>query len=72
MKAERNMLLTTAVPQIEEFASTLGLHFQLGDLHWGVEKQMTDSDLSTRSVHQREIAECQRLSLGPNFVVSVN
>ena len=70
MKEERNMLLMQAVPEIQNFCSQLGLHFQLVDLNWAVEDGMLDSDLSLGGVHQREIAECQQLSLAPNFVVS--
>ena len=70
IKEERNMILTQAVPEIQDFCSQLGLHFQLVDLNWAVEDGMLDSDLSLGGVHQREIAECQQLSLATNFVVS--
>ena len=69
MKEERNMLLTQAVPEIQEFCSQYGLHFQLIDLNWAVDEEILSNDMSLGSVHQREIAECQRLSLAPNFMV---
>ena len=69
MKEERNVLLTEAVPQIQEECCKLGLQFQLVDLNWAVEEDMLNEDLCWSSLQQREIAACCQASVGPCFVV---
>lgn len=69
MFEERAMLIKQGVPQVQTFCGEYGLHFQLVDLHWGVDISMVNRDFNVRNIHQREIANCQRNSLGPNFVV---
>jgi hypothetical protein len=43
--------------------------FQVVDMRWGVRDEATDDHMTTE-LCMREIANCQRLSMGPNFVVS--
>jgi len=38
-------------------------------MRWGVRDEATDDHMTTE-LCMREIANCQRLSMGPNFVVS--
>lgn len=38
------------------------------DMRWGVRDEATDDHMTTE-LCMREIANCQRLSMGPNFVV---
>jgi hypothetical protein len=44
--------------------------FQVVDMRWGVRDEATDDHMTTE-LCMREIANCQRLSMGPNFVVSL-
>jgi len=43
--------------------------FQVVDMRWGVRDEATDDHMTTE-LCMREIENCQRLSMGPNFVVS--
>ncbi len=43
--------------------------FQVVDMRWGVRDESTDEH-KTAELCMAEIDACQRLSLGPNFVVS--
>ena len=45
------------------------LYFQVVDMRWGVRDEATDDHMTTE-LCMKEIASCQRLSVGPNFVVS--
>lgn len=72
MKAERTALLRRAVPELQDFCSKRGLLFQLVDLNWGMEPEEHDPLGSSTHRRHQEITDCQRLSLGPNFVVSRN
>ena len=42
--------------------------FQVVDMRWGVRDEATDDHMTT-DLCIREIQNCQRLSMGPNFVV---
>lgn len=42
--------------------------FQVVDMRWGVRDEATDDHMTTE-LCMREIKNCQRLSMGPNFVV---
>ena len=44
---------------------------QVVDMRWGVRDEATDDHMTTE-LCMREIANCQRLSMGPNFVVRVS
>lgn len=41
---------------------------QVVDMRWGVRDEATDDHMTTE-LCMREIKNCQRLSMGPNFVV---
>jgi hypothetical protein len=45
------------------------LYLQVVDMRWGVRDEATDDHMTTE-LCMREIKNCQRLSMGPNFVVS--
>ena len=47
----------------------MSLNLQVVDMRWGVRDEATD-DHMTSELCMKEIKECQRLSTGPNFVVS--
>ena len=58
-------------PRLKDYCkSKHGLEFQVIDMRWGVRDEATD-DHMTSELCMKEIAECQRLSVGPNFVVSI-
>ena len=66
---ERNMLMETVYPRLKEYCREQhGLEFQVVDMRWGVRDESTD-DHKTAELCMQEIDNCQRLSLGPNFVV---
>ena len=50
--------------------STVNVYFlQVVDMRWGVRDEATDDHMTT-TLCMQEIDNCQRLSIGPNFVVS--
>ena len=55
----------------EECKAKYGLEFQVVDMRWGVRDEMTE-DHMTSELCMRELANCQRLSLGPNFIVKLS
>ncbi|XP_071805182.1 NACHT domain- and WD repeat-containing protein 1-like isoform X2 [Asterias amurensis] len=55
-------------PRLKDYCkSNHGLEFQVIDMRWGVRDEATD-DHMTSQLCMAEIAQCQRLSVGPNFV----
>lgn len=65
---ERNWLSHETFPHLQTYCQTLGLEFQVVDLRWG----LRDENISyhqTSDVCIQEIYNCQRLSLGPSFLV---
>ncbi|XP_022102529.1 NACHT domain- and WD repeat-containing protein 1-like [Acanthaster planci] len=65
---ERNALMRETYPRLKDYCkSRHGLEFQVIDMRWGVRDEATD-DHMTSKLCMREIAACQRLSVGPNFV----
>ena len=66
---ERNLLMETVYPRLKDYCREQhGLEFQVVDMRWGVRDESTD-DHKTAELCMQEIDNCQRLSLGPNFVV---
>ncbi|KAL8615116.1 hypothetical protein ACOMHN_054485 [Nucella lapillus] len=66
---ERNNLMEKVYPKIKEFCRERhGLEFQVVDMRWGVRDEATDDHMTTQLCMQ-EIDNCQRLSMGPNFIV---
>ena len=59
-------------PKLKEFCREKhGLEFQVVDMRWGVRDEATD-DHKTTELCMQEIDNCQRVSVGPNFVVSAS
>ena len=67
MKAEREIIMKKAVPDIQNYCAEHGLHFQLIDMPWS-----DVADCEANKFHQMEITGCQSQSMGPNFIVSNN
>ncbi|GAB0097357.1 NACHT domain-containing protein [Sergentomyia squamirostris] len=66
---ERNTLMAKCYPRIKDYCREKhGLEFQVVDMRWGVRDEATDDHMTTE-LCMREIQNCQRLSMGPNFVV---
>lgn len=68
---ERNKLAQETFPPLQQYCQTLGLEFQVVDMRWGVR----DENISyhqTSEVCIQEIHNCQRLSIGPSFVVRLS
>lgn len=56
-------------PRIKDYCREKhGLEFQVVDMRWGVRDEATDDHMTTE-LCMREIKNCQRLSMGPNFIV---
>jgi len=70
-KAERNALQRGAFPALQRYCAEQGLDFQVVDLRWGVTDEVIN-DHQVAALCLREITTCQRLSVGPNFVVSIS
>ncbi|XP_065565326.1 NACHT and WD repeat domain-containing protein 2-like isoform X3 [Artemia franciscana] len=65
---ERNTLMAEVYPKLKEYCREKhGLEFQIVDMRWGVRDEATDDHLTT-DLCMREIENCQRLSMGPNFI----
>lgn len=65
---ERNCLMENVYPKIKEYCKEKhGLEFQVVDMRWGVRDEATDDHMTTE-LCMNEIKNCQRLSVGPNFV----
>ena len=56
-------------PKLKEYCQSLGYDFQVVDMRWGVRDEAT-ADHMTSELCMRELRACQRLSTGPNFIVS--
>ena len=69
MRNERNFLATNAYPKIKAFCAEQNLDFKIMDMRWGITDDATNEHI-TEHLCLQEIAKCQRLSLGPNFIVS--
>ena len=66
---ERNSLMQHTYPKLKEYCREKhGLEFQVVDMRWGVRDEATD-DHKTTELCMQEIDNCQRVSVGPNFVV---
>ncbi|KAI6228770.1 hypothetical protein M3Y99_01185600 [Aphelenchoides fujianensis] len=68
-QVERNALMEDVYPALKRYCrETYGNDFQVVDMRWGVRDEATD-DHKTTDLCINEIHNCQRLSVGPNFVV---
>ena len=68
-KVERNALMERVYPELKEFCQQRGYEWQVVDMRWGVRDEATD-DHMTSELCMRELANCQKYSTGPNFIVS--
>ena len=67
---ERNSLMQHIYPKLKDYCREQhGLEFQVVDMRWGVRDEATD-DHKTTELCMQEIDNCQRVSVGPNFVVN--
>ena len=67
---ERNELMKNTFPLLRAYCQSNNLEFQVVDMRWGVR----DENISyhqTSDICVQEIRNCQRLSLGPSFIVSL-
>ncbi|KAK0046460.1 NACHT and WD repeat domain-containing protein 2 [Biomphalaria pfeifferi] len=66
---ERNNLMEKVYPRLKDYCREKhGLEFQVVDMRWGVRDEATDDHMTTKLCMQ-EIENCQRVSMGPNFIV---
>ena len=56
-------------PRLKSYCQERGFDFQVVDMRWGVRDEATD-DHMTSELCMRELRACQKLSTGPNFIVS--
>ncbi|CAD5119220.1 DgyrCDS7852 [Dimorphilus gyrociliatus] len=69
MAAERNILMMDVYPKLSDYCrKQYGCDFQLVDLRWGIQDQAVE-DHETELLCIEEIKKCQKLSIGPSFVV---
>ena len=66
---ERNTLMERVYPKLKSFCQERGYDFQVVDMRWGIREEATDDHMMTE-LCMRELTTCQKLSTGPNFVVS--
>ena len=67
---ERNTLMRQAYPKVKAHCRKIGYEFQVVDMRWGVRDEATDDHMGTE-LCLKELKLCQKLSTGPNFVVSL-
>ncbi len=67
---ERNNLMEKVYPKLKKYCQSVGYDFQVVDMRWGVRDEATD-DHMTSELCMRELRACQKLSTGPNFIVSL-
>ena len=67
---ERNTLMERVYPRLKSYCQERGYDFQVVDMRWGVRDESTDDHMTTE-LCMRELHACQKLSTGPNFIVSL-
>ena len=67
---ERNTLMERVYPRLKSYCQGRGYDFQVVDMRWGVRDESTDDHMTTE-LCMRELRACQKLSTGPNFIVSL-
>ena len=67
---ERNTLMERVYPRLKSYCQERGYDFQVVDMRWGVRDESTDDHMTTE-LCMRELRACQKLSTGPNFIVSI-
>ncbi|KAK5906556.1 hypothetical protein CesoFtcFv8_004491 [Champsocephalus esox] len=71
MSIERKALLEKAYPEVLAFCRSLGLVFEVVDLHWGI-RSVPSGDHEACEISLQEIQTSKRISAGPAFIVSVS
>ena len=69
-KNERNSLMLKVYPELKKYCQSRGFDFQVVDMRWGVRREVS-ADHITSELCMKEIENCQKLSTGPNFIVSI-
>ena len=67
-KVERDALQNIIFPRIKNLCQTHGFNFQAIDLRWGVSEEAA-LDQQTIKICLEEIAECQKITPRPNFII---
>ncbi|XP_077982250.1 NACHT domain- and WD repeat-containing protein 1-like isoform X2 [Glandiceps talaboti] len=68
---ERSVLMERVFPKLQRHCNEQGYELQFIDLHWGQRSEdMDDHSLLDYSLY--ELKECQKKSLGPNFLSLLN
>ena len=70
MQAERRLLQREVFPRVEQYCRERGVSFQAVDLRWGIPEEFQLRH-QTMEMCLEEIAQCQRVSPKPNFLVLV-
>ena len=61
--------METIYPKLKIFCQKKGYEFQVVDMRWGVRDEATDDHMTTE-LCMKELYACQKISTGPNFIVS--
>lgn len=69
MRSERNAIVRDVNPLLKEYCAKFNLDFQFVDMRWGVTED-SQIDHSVEKICLLEVENCQKISLGPNFIVS--
>ncbi|XP_052261935.1 uncharacterized protein LOC127865910 isoform X2 [Dreissena polymorpha] len=67
-RAERNTLAREVYPYLRDYCTARDLDFQVVDMRWGVTED-SQNDHSVEKLCLLEVDNCQKSSLGPNFIV---
>ncbi|KAL3876006.1 hypothetical protein ACJMK2_033895 [Sinanodonta woodiana] len=68
MREERNMLARVVYPRLQKICADQDLEFQVVDMRWGVTDD-SQNDHSVEKLCLLEVENCQKDSLGPNFML---
>ncbi len=68
MVEERKVIFEKCMPELQEFCAEHGLHIQIMDLSW---READAADISAWPTRLAEINSSQKVSIGPNFIVSI-
>ncbi|KAK3612217.1 hypothetical protein CHS0354_039489 [Potamilus streckersoni] len=68
MREERNMLAREVYPRLQKICAAQDLEFQVVDMRWGVTDD-SQNDHSVEKICLLEVENCQKDSLGPNFML---
>lgn len=60
--------METTYPHLKAYCQQKGFEFQIVDMRWGIRDEATNDHMTTEICLQ-EIANCQKYSAGPNFLV---